>query len=116
MADGQFKSALRVKRRRGVYEIMNAKSKALKSLRAIIAAEHYDHLPADVPTYVNIEAPPSVFPAKKYCDVTGFSAKYTDPKTKLRFCSKEAFSVARSLPEHKVQEFLELRGAQSKIK
>lgn len=113
---GLHKSELKVKRKRGIFELMNAKSKALKSLRSIIAAEHYDHLPANCPTYVNIEAAPSTFPAKKYCDITGLPALYTDPKTKLRFCSKEAFAIARSLPEHKIEEFLALRNAQSRIK
>jgi INO80 complex subunit C len=30
---------------------------------------------------LSIEAPPSLKPAKKYCDVTGFETKYKDPIT-----------------------------------
>jgi INO80 complex subunit C len=54
-------------------------------LKKIIEGEAYDRLPIDVPTYTAIEAPPSLLPAKKYCDLTGLEAKYTDPKT--RFCT-----------------------------
>lgn len=31
------------------------------------------------------EAPPSLRPPKKYCDVTGLEAPYTDPKSRLRY-------------------------------
>lgn len=31
------------------------------------------------------EAPPSLRPSKKYCDVTGLEAPYTDPKSRLRY-------------------------------
>lgn len=113
---GATKSILRVKRRRGITEVMSAKGKFTKGLKCVLASENYDFVPADKPTYVSIEAAPSMHPPKKYCDITGFPAKYTDPKTKLRYCSKAAFAVIRSLPEHRVQELLALRGAQSKIK
>lgn len=113
---GEPKSLLRVKRKRGVTEIMNAKSKAAKGRKAIIAAEHYEFVPMDKPTYLSIEAAPSTRPAKKYCDFTGLPAKYTDPKTKLRFCGPDAFGVVRGMNEHRIQEFLGLRGAQSLIK
>lgn len=109
-------SMLRVKRRRGVSEVMNAKGKFTKGLKCVLSAENYELVAADKPTYVSIEAGPSMKPAKKYCDITGFPAKYTDPKTSLRFCSKDAYKVVRSLPEHRVQELLGMRGAQSRIK
>jgi INO80 complex subunit C len=31
------------------------------------------------------EAPPSLRPSKKYCDITGLEAPYTDPKSRLRY-------------------------------
>ena len=113
---GMYESALRVKRTRNIRELMSAKGKFTKGLKCVLAAELYDYVPANKPTFISIEAPPSVRPPKKYCDITGFPAKYTDPKTKLRFCSKEAFTIARQLPEHRIQELLTLRGAQSRIK
>ncbi|CAJ0754141.1 11300_t:CDS:2 [Entrophospora sp. SA101] len=37
----------------------------------ILAAERNQNATLNVPTYSNIEAPPSIFPQKKYCDLTG---------------------------------------------
>jgi len=42
--------------------------------------------------YTGIEAPPSLLPAKKYCDLTGLEAKYTDPKSKLRYFSATEYA------------------------
>lgn len=113
---GLNKSILKTKRRRGLYEVMSARSKTWKSSRSLITNEHYDMLPPSLPTYANIDAGPSMMPTKKYCDFTGFPAKYTDPVTKLRFVGKEAFRKSRNMPEHKVEEFLSLRNAQIRIK
>lgn len=68
------------------------------------------------PTYVNIEAPPSVLPPKKYCDITGYEAPYTDPGTRLRYASAPLFPLIRSLPNETVQAFLAVRGAQVVLK
>ncbi|KIX04309.1 uncharacterized protein Z518_05176 [Rhinocladiella mackenziei CBS 650.93] len=64
-------------------------------------------------TYTNIESAPSLHPAnhKHYCDVTGLPAKYTDPKTKLRYYDKEIFAVVRSLPQGVPDQYLAARGA-----
>lgn len=114
--DGGIKSIMKTKRRRGISEVMAAKSKSWKSSRSLLTNEHYDMVPPNTPTYVNIAAPPSMLPAKKYCDITGLPSKYTDPVTKMRFESKEAFRMARRLQDHKVEEFLSLRHAQTRIK
>ncbi|KAH9554223.1 hypothetical protein CY35_08G053400 [Sphagnum magellanicum] len=63
------------------------------------------------PKDVNIEAPPSMYPAKKYCDITGFEAPYTDPRTKLRYANTEVFKLIRSLPDDYIQGYLALRNA-----
>jgi INO80 complex subunit C len=109
-------SELKVKRRKGVLDVFGGKGKAARNLKGIIASEHYDMISPSLPSYTNIDAPPSMTPAKKYCDVTGLPAKYTDPKTKVRFASTEAFHFERKLPEHKVEEYLALRAAQTRIK
>lgn len=109
-------SALRVKRRKGILDIFGGKGRAAKNLKGILASEHYDLVAPSLPSYANIEAPPSVLPAKKYCDITGLPAKYTDPKTKVRFAGTEAFLFERKLPEHKVEELLGLRAAQIRIR
>lgn len=113
---GPNKAIMKTKRKRGIYEVMTAKSKSWKNSRSLLTNEHYDMMPPSIATYVNIDAPPSMLPAKKYCDITGLPAKYTDPVTKIRFVSKEAFRKARDLPDHKVEEFLALRQAQIRIK
>lgn len=87
-----------------------------KSSRSLLSAEHYDMISPSTPTYVNIDAPPSMIPSKKYCDITGLPSKYMDPITKIRYVSKEAFRIARNLQDHKVEEFLSLRHAQVRIK
>lgn len=113
---GANKSIMKVKRKRGIYEVMSQKSNVWKSSRSLLSAEHYDMVPPSIPTYMNIDAPPSMYPAKKYCDVTGLPAPYMDPITKLRYASKEAFRIARNLQDHKVEDFLALRHAQVRIK
>ena len=76
-----------------------SKRRPWKALKKIIEGEAYERLPIDVPTYTGIEAPPSLLPAKKYCDLTGLEAKYTDPKTRLRYFSgHEYLQVLPLLP------------------
>lgn len=87
-----------------------------KHLKQILQAENYHLLPADQPTYVSIDAPPSMYPTKKYCDISGFEAPYTDPRTKLRYTNSEVFARLRSLPDDYVQGFLSLRSAQAVLK
>ena len=57
---------------------------------AMISADgdDVDHTPA---------APPSLFPTKKYCDITGLHATYTDPRTKLRYKGLDVWHVVRGL-------------------
>src|SRR5579862_1033219 len=52
----------------------------------------------------DIDAPPSLLPQKKYCDITGLEGKYTDPKTKLRFHNTEVYAVIQTLPASIDQE------------
>lgn len=42
-------------------------------------------LTVDACTDHEYEAPPSLRPSKKYCDITGLEAPYTDPKSRLRY-------------------------------
>ena len=48
-------------------------------------------------SWASIEAPPSVLPPKKYCDITGLEAHYQDPKSRLRYHNSEIFRVVRGL-------------------
>ncbi|PLW09785.1 hypothetical protein PCANC_19445 [Puccinia coronata f. sp. avenae] len=62
-------------------------------------------------TYIIIEAPPSVIPPKKYCDITGLEAPYLDPKTRLRYHNAEVYELIRSFGPGIDQSYLSLRGA-----
>ncbi|KAJ5885465.1 YL1 nuclear C-terminal [Penicillium taxi] len=71
-----------------------------------------------VVTYTNIESAPSLSPAhqRHYCDITGLSGPYTDPKTRLRYHNKEIFGVIRSLAQGVPEVYLEARGAHTILK
>jgi INO80 complex subunit C len=69
-------------------------------------------------TYTNIESAPSFHPSsqRRYCDVTGLGAPYTDPKTRLRYHDKEVFAVIRTMPQNVVEGHLAARGAHTVLK
>lgn len=69
-------------------------------------------------TYTNIESAPSLDPSNKrhYCDITGLSGPYTDPKTRLRYHDKEIFGVIRNLAQGVPESYLEARGAHTVLK
>jgi INO80 complex subunit C len=71
-----------------------------------------------VATYTNIESAPSLHPAHqgRYCDITGLPARYTDPKSRLRYHNKEIFDVVRHLPQGQGERYLEARGAHVVLK
>ncbi|SCU97127.1 LADA_0H04632g1_1 [Lachancea dasiensis] len=62
-------------------------------------------------TYFNVEAPPSVIPSKKYCDITGLKANYKSPGNGLRFCNSEVYSIViKPMAPGVDQQYLKLRG------
>ncbi|GAA6042958.1 hypothetical protein JCM8097_000021 [Rhodosporidiobolus ruineniae] len=64
----------------------------------------------DVVSYASVEAPPSLLPPKRYCDVTGLEAKYLDPKSTLRYHNPEVYEVLRSFQPAVIQAYLAVRG------
>ncbi|XP_077069715.1 INO80 complex subunit C [Siphateles boraxobius] len=87
------------------------KNRTWKNLKQILAAEKALPWKISDPNYCSIDAPPSMKPAKKYSDISGLPANYTDPQTKLRFASTEEFSYIRQLPTDVVTGYLTLRKA-----
>ncbi|CAB1421886.1 unnamed protein product [Pleuronectes platessa] len=87
------------------------KNRTWKNLKQILALERTLPWKLDDPSYYNIDAPPSLKPAKKYSDISGLPANYADPQTKLRFTSCEEFSYIRLLPTDVVTGYLALRKA-----
>ncbi|KAI1647973.1 hypothetical protein F4815DRAFT_116915 [Daldinia loculata] len=67
-------------------------------------------------TYTNIESAPSLAHTKRYCDITGLPAPYLDPKSRLRYHSKEVFGFIRTLPQSAAEQYLEARGAHTILK
>ncbi|KAN0064948.1 chromatin-remodeling complex subunit ies6 [Thecaphora frezii] len=70
----------------------------------------------DIPTYATVEAPPTLRPIKKYCDVTGLLAPYTDPKTRLRYHSVQVYEIIKHFGPGTDNAYLALRKDASEIK
>lgn len=66
--------------------------------------------------YHEYEAPPSLKPAKKYCDVTGLEAPYTDPKSRLRYHNADIYELLKTFSSGAEQEYLSLRGQGTMIR
>ncbi|KAG0229358.1 chromatin-remodeling complex subunit ies6 [Actinomortierella wolfii] len=86
-------------------------SKKTKNLKQILTMEKAKEWKPNTPTFWNIEALPSMTPQKKYCDITGLEARYTDPKTRLRYHSAEVYQLIKNQPIGVVQMYLGLRNA-----
>lgn len=87
---------------------VSKKSRVWKSLRQIITAERSN---IRAITYMNIDAAASLKPPKKYSDISGLEAKYTDPQTKLRFANASEFQFIRTLQPEAINSYLSLRRA-----
>ncbi|KAK3109100.1 hypothetical protein FSP39_023020, partial [Pinctada imbricata] len=87
------------------------KTRVWKNLKQIVAAERSMAWKPDDVTYGSIDAPPSFKPAKKYSDLSGLPALYTDPETKLRYTTPEEYSRIRVMPSDVVTGCLALRKA-----
>ncbi|RKP38831.1 INO80 complex subunit C, partial [Dimargaris cristalligena] len=91
-------------------------TKKYKSFKQVLTMEKATTYPIDFPTYWSMEAPPSILPQPKYCDITGFEAPYTDPKTNLRYHNMEVYQHIQQLPRGTEQQYLELRNAHVVLK
>lgn len=89
-----------------------------QNLKQLLTADALNNPNRDVnaPTFTNIEATPSMIPAKKYCDITGLDARYTDPKTKLRYHDAEVYQVVKAMSVDAAQAYLALRNSQIILK
>ncbi|CAK7199013.1 chromatin-remodeling complex subunit ies6 [Sporothrix eucalyptigena] len=67
-------------------------------------------------TYTNVESAPSLAPQRRYCDITGLSAPYTDPKTRLRYHNSEVFGAIRNFQQGVAEQYLEMRNAHTVLK
>lgn len=68
-------------------------------------------------TYFNINAPPSMKPPKKYCDITGLNGPYTSPTNNIRYHNAEIYQlIVKPMAPGTDQEYLKLRGANFVLK
>uniref|UniRef100_H0WYB9 INO80 complex subunit C n=1 Tax=Otolemur garnettii TaxID=30611 RepID=H0WYB9_OTOGA len=93
--------------------VAGKKNRTWKNLKQILTSERALPWQLNDPNYFSIDAPPSFKPAKKYSDVSGLLANYTDPQSKLRFSTIEEFSYIRRLPSDVITGYLALRKATS---
>ncbi|GAA5863543.1 hypothetical protein JCM3774_006518 [Rhodotorula dairenensis] len=63
-----------------------------------------------VVSFASVEAPPSLMPQKRYCDITGLEAKYQDPRSTLRYHNAEVYEVLRTFQPAVIQAYLAVRG------
>ncbi|XP_044742683.1 INO80 complex subunit C isoform X2 [Chrysoperla carnea] len=91
----------------------NNKKKAWRSLKQIITMERALNWPENFVHYSSINAPPSFRPAKKYSDISGLIAPYTDPQSRLQYATIEEYSTIISLPMDITAGYLAIRGASS---
>lgn len=67
-------------------------------------------------TYTSIAAAPSFKPKRKYCDITGLPASYTEPTSGLHYHNKELYPVIKALSTSQVQEYKAIRGQATVLK
>lgn len=60
--------------------------------------------------YFNVNAPPSLKPIKKYCDITGLKGNYILPGNNLRYYNMEIYQIVKQMNQGLDQEYLKLRG------
>ncbi|XP_057293840.1 INO80 complex subunit C-like [Hydractinia symbiolongicarpus] len=95
-------------------DVRSGKKKSWKGLRQVALSEK-THSSPDGPTYLRIDSPPPLKPAKKYSDITGQLAKYTDPETGLYYASAEEYKQIKRLPPDVVQGYLALRNVNQRM-
>ncbi|XP_071445214.1 INO80 complex subunit C isoform X1 [Hetaerina americana] len=93
----------------------NNKKRAWRSLKQIITLERALPWGKDAVHFSTIDALPSYKPPKKYSDISGLPAKYTDPQTKLFYANSEEFKTIRTLPSDIVAGYLALRRASNPV-
>ncbi|XP_002737636.1 INO80 complex subunit C-like [Saccoglossus kowalevskii] len=93
----------------------SGKKRIWRNAKQIISAERSLPWHPNDPTYSSIDAPPSFKPAKKYSDLSGLAARYTDPHTKIRYANTDEFSRIRMLPMDIVSGYLALRKANTPV-
>jgi len=81
-----------------------------KNLKPIALLERAQASPSDSPLlYGSIESPPATKPCKKYGDISGQEAKYTDPETGLYYHNALEYKLIKRLTPDIVQAYVDTR-------
>ncbi|EJD55090.1 hypothetical protein AURDEDRAFT_109561 [Auricularia subglabra TFB-10046 SS5] len=102
-----FKSVLAAERER---------ERVLREQQRQQIADGIENVEEVAPTYLSIEAPPSVLPQPHYCDITGLEGPYTDPATGLRYHDKSVYEFIRGMNPGTEKFYLAARGVHSIVK
>lgn len=86
-----------------------------KNFRQIVNSEKVLDLPFNFPSFLTIDAPPSLLPQTKYCDITGLLAPYTYKDRGVRFHDEQIFQFLKTLDQAVVNSYLSLRNAAPKF-
>ncbi|KNE64209.1 hypothetical protein AMAG_09252 [Allomyces macrogynus ATCC 38327] len=103
----------RVKKYRALPNLLSHQQAVDVARAAAVAAELGEEAtsPTSVvgPSYTSIRTAPSVRPNRKYCDVTGLPANYTDPVSGLHYYDKEVYQYIKGLSSGALQQYMRLR-------
>lgn len=80
--------------------------------KQIITQEQYQLYPPHIPAYPSLRSSPSIYPAKKYCDITHLPTTYTDPQTRLHFLDAIRYRQIHSMNPEEIRARLDSRKAQ----
>jgi INO80 complex subunit C len=89
----------------------NFKRSKEKNFKQILLFEKTIEGEPDNLDFLRIGALPSLKPKKKYCDLSGLVAIYTDPKTLLHYFNATYYHKIQQLSDDQVKKYLELRNA-----
>lgn len=86
------------------------KKKRWRNYKQLVLAERAQKWKHDDPTFTSIDAPPPLKPPRKYADISGTPAKYTDPLSAMYFSSTSEYELIQTLPADIIQGYLAIRG------
>ena len=66
--------------------------------------------------YSDLEVGPSIYPHKKYCDITGFKTNYSELNSGIRYFNGTIFKIVQEMPQPIKDQYLNIRKALIRLK
>ena len=66
--------------------------------------------------YSDLEVGPSIYPHKKYCDITGFKTNYSEINSGIRYFNGTIFKIVQEMPQPIKDQYLNIRKALIRLK